>query len=225
MCAKREKDDFDRAVEAEASLSPEDRERLGKDTDDYQPVTHDECIYRMATAFLKIINDKPRELWASVIDDTGITEDERSLLHSIEKAILKEAPTLTDIVKKSLAVARKLEKEHLDRVEQVSNFLSPEDLTMATMCYPVTDWNLEKYCWRLAYHLDIEDIAHVIQVISHVPSEFNWLQQAFRRVSVPSLLMSTHDRNTAWEIAASNVLEVPLPSSDQEKAQTSYLPV
>ena len=74
MCAKREKDDLDHAVEAEASLSPEDRERLGKNTDDYQPATHDECIYRVGTMSLEAINYSPRKLWDGIINEESITE-------------------------------------------------------------------------------------------------------------------------------------------------------
>jgi hypothetical protein len=84
---------------------------------------------------------------------------------------------------------RELEEEHLARVDQVSNTLTKEQIANAPLCYPVTRWNIEKYCLRLEYRAGIEKLMELNQIVSQLPEEFNWLNQIVKRLSLVPMLM------------------------------------
>lgn len=213
-------DSFDRALQAEATMSESEIKHLtGEENGDFRKVSHDECIYRFAVLFLQAAVSSPRDILILITADKSITEMEKGYIKSFEAVITKESATLSPMVKSALVVAEKLEKEHLTRVDRVSKMLSKEDLTGATLCYPVTTWNLEKYCWRLLYHMNIDSIADLSQIVSRLSGKYDWIKQAFTRVNLVPLVMLGYDRNYAWDVALSNLLGVPLPSSNQEREQ------
>ena len=218
--SERKPDSFDRALQAEATMSESEIKHLtGKEDEDFRKVSHDECIYRFAVLFLQAAVSSPRDILTPITADKSITEMEKGYIKSFEAAITKESATLSPMVKSALVVAEKLEKEHQTRVDRVSKMLSNEDLTGATLCYPVTMWNLEKFCWRLLYHMGVDDIASLSQVISRLSGKHDWIKQAYKRINMVPLVMLGYNRNYAWDVALSNMFSVPIPSSNQEREE------
>jgi len=216
---EHESDSFDRALQAEAMMSGSEINHLTREDDDFRKVSHNECIYRFAVLLFQAAVNSPRDILTPITTDKTITEIEKDYLESFEAAITKESATLSPVAKSALVVAEKLEKEHLVRVDRVSKILSKEHLAGATICYPVTMWNLEKYCWRLLYHMSIDGIATLSQVVSRLSGKYDWIKQAYKRVNLVPLVMLDYDRNYAWDVALSNLLRVPFPSSNQEREQ------
>ncbi len=189
--SERKPDSFDRALQAEATMSESEIKQLtGEEDEDFRKVSHDECIYRFAVLFLQAAVSSPRDILTPITADKSITEMEKGYIKSFEAAITKESATLSPMVKSALVVAEKLEKEHQTRVDRVSKMLSKEDLTGATLCYPLTMWNLEKFCWRLLYHMGVDDIASLSQVVSRLASKYDWIKQAYKRINMVPLVMS-----------------------------------
>ncbi len=217
---ERAPDSFDHALHAEAAMSESEIKRLtGEEEQDFRKVSHDECIYRFAVLFLQAAVNSPRDILTPIVTEKTITEMEKDYLKSFEAAITKESATLSPMVKSALVVAGKLEKEHLARVKRVSKMLSKEDLTDATLCYPVTMWNLEKYCWRLLYHMGVNDIAGLSQVVSRLSGKYEWIKQAYKRINMIPLVMLDYNSNYAWDVALSNMFGVPIPSSNREREE------
>ena len=217
---KRKPDSFDRALQAEAAMSESEIQQLtGKEDPDFRVVSHNECIYRFAVLFLQAAVNYPRNILTLFNNDKTITEKGKGYLKSFEAAITKESAILSPMVKSALIVAEKLESEHLARINRVSETLSKEDLTEANLCYPVTIWNLEKYCWRLLYHLGVEDIASLSQVVSRLSRKYDWIKQAYKRVNMVPLVMLDYNWSYAWDVALSNLFRVPIPSSNQEREE------
>jgi hypothetical protein len=215
-----EPDGFEEAMQAGAKLSEAEIKRLSEEgDDDFRKVSHDECVYRAGVLLLESAVNSPRDILAVINDDRSITEIEKRYLKSFEERIIKESATLSKLAKSALVVARRLEGEHLARIGRVSRTLSKKDSAVAVLCYPVTRWNLEKYCWRLLYHMGIDDMADLSQLVSRLSYEYSWVKQAYERVVMIPLLGCAHDRNDAWDLAASTALGVPLPSSGQERKQ------
>lgn len=215
-----EPDGFEEAMQAGAKLSEAEIKRLSEQgDDDFRKVSHDECIYRVGLLVLESAVNSPRDILAVINGDQSITEIEKRYLKSFAERIMKESATLSKLAKSALVVARRLEQEHLARIERVSRTLSKKDSAIAIFCYPVTRWNLEKYCWRLLYHMGIDDMADLSQIVSRLPFEYRWVKQAYERVITIPLLGYAYDRNDAWDLAASTTLGVPLPSSGQERRQ------
>lgn len=215
-----EPDGFEEAMQAEAKLSEAEIKRLSEQGDaDFRKVSHHECVYRVGVLLLESAVNSPRDILAAIASDKSITEIGKQYLKSFEERIIKESATLLKLAKSALVVARRLEQEHLARIKRVSGTLSNEDSAVATLCYPVTQWNLEKYCWRLLYHMGIDDIADLSQLVSRLSHEYGWVKQAYERLTMIPLLMCAYDRNDAWDLAASSTLGVPLPSSNQERRQ------
>ncbi|MFC2066782.1 hypothetical protein ACFLUO_07010 [Chloroflexota bacterium] len=218
--SERKPDSFDRALQAEATMSESEIKHLTREEDDnFRKVSHDECIYRFAVLFLQAAVSSPRDILTPITADKSITEMEKGYIKSFEAAITKESATLSPMVKSALVVAEKLEKEHLTRVDRVSKMLSKEDLTGATLCYPVTMWNLEKFCWRLLYHMGVDDIASLSQVVSRLSGKYDWVKQAYKRINMIPLVMLDYNRSYAWDVALSNMFSVPIPSSNQEREE------
>ena len=217
---EREPDSFDRALQAEAMISESEIRRLTEEEEqDFRKVSHDECIYRFAVLLLQAAVNSPRDILTPIAADKTITEMEKDYLKSFEAAITKESVTLSPMARSALVVAEKLEKEHLTRVDRVSKMLSKEDLTGATLCYPVTMWNLEKFCWRLLYHMGVDDIASLSQVVSRLAGKYDWIKQAYKRINMVPLVMLDYNRSYAWDVALSNMFSVPIPSSNQEREE------
>jgi len=215
-----EPDGFEEAMQAEPKLSEAEIKRLSeRGDDDFRKVSHEECIYRVAVLLLESAVNSPRDILAGIASDKSITEIGKQYLKSFEERIIKESATLSKLAKSALVVARRLEEEHLARIKRVSRTLTNEDSAIAILCYPVTRWNLEKYCWRLLYHMGIDNMADLSQLVSRLSHEYGWVKQAYERLAMIPLLMCAHDRNDAWDLAASSTLGVPLPSSDQERKQ------
>jgi len=135
---EHEPDSFDRALQAEAMMSGSEIKHVTAEDDDFRKVSHNECIYRFAVLLLQDIVNSPRDILKSITADKTIIEKEKGYIESFEAAIIKESVTLLPIAKSALVVAEKLEKEHLARVDKVSKMLKKEDLSRATLCYPVT---------------------------------------------------------------------------------------
>ena len=218
--SERKPDSFDRALQAETTMSESEIKHLtGEEDKDFRKVSHDECIYRFAVLFLQAAVSSPCDILTPITADKSITEMEKGYIKSFEAAITKESATLSPMVKRTLVVAEKLEKEHLTRVDRVSKMLSKEDLTGATLCYPVTMWNLEKFCWRLLYHMGVDDIASLSQVVSRLSGKYDWVKQAYKRINMVPLVMLGYNRNYAWDVALSNMFGVSIPSSNQEREE------
>jgi hypothetical protein len=194
-------------------------ERLTGEEDDFAQVGHEQCIYRAAVVFLETAVESPRRIAETLFEDTKLTALEKNYLKSLVRFVLQEAPVLSRLAKEALSTARKLEKEHLDRVARVSRILTREDLAKATLCYPVTRWNLEKYLWRLEYHLGINAIGELSKVAARLPWEHRRLRQAIAQTAGISLLFCGYDRNNAKELALSNLLGRALPASEAERRQ------
>ncbi|MBN1368299.1 MAG: hypothetical protein JW967_10285 [Dehalococcoidales bacterium] len=206
-----------RAQTAPEGKNDATKEQPNGEVDDFALVSHEECIYRAAVIFLEIAVNSPRDLTATLFQDIKLTARQKSYLKSLVRLALQEAPVLSRLAKAALTVARKLEKEHLYRVACVSRTLTREDLAQATLCYPVTRWNIEKYLWRLEYHLGVNAIGELGDVIARLPQEHQWLRQAIARTVIPALLLCSYDRNDAKELALSKLLGQVLPVSEAER--------
>jgi hypothetical protein len=71
----------------------------------------------------------------------------------------------------------------------------------------------------LEYHAGIEKLIKLNQIVSHLPEELNWLSQIVKRVSFVPTIMWGYNRNDSWDMALTNLLGVPLHSSDEERLQ------
>ena len=80
---EREPDSFDRALQAEATMSESEIKQLTEEEDqDFRKVSHDECIYRFAVLLLHAAVDSPRDILTPITADKTITEMEKDYLKS-----------------------------------------------------------------------------------------------------------------------------------------------
>jgi hypothetical protein len=111
----REMDAFDEALKAEA-IPSQIQDHMQLKDDEFYINDHNECIYHVVTGVLNSIVTNPQQSLSSLIKDERFSNVERRHLESLGQIISKESATLSRITTEALLIAKKLEVEHIDRV-------------------------------------------------------------------------------------------------------------
>jgi hypothetical protein len=164
-----------------------------EDKADFRDVGHDECVFALVPKALDLLLRDPEKLQKQLSkkekQTTGATSRR---FEAFARWLRNNEVPLRPITDDILKAMRTLERKHHREKRR---------------CYPVTEWNLQRYFIRLGYRVEPEIWHRLDDVLKTLPRNQFLARRLFWFAVLPALEMQAMDRNLAWEYLINEVLK------------------